>query len=195
MKDEALNIAGQCRATASSPLSKKIAVDGGNGLLCELLLDAAKSIEALAAKPVPVQEPHADDLAVDRFAAEMKTKMAKQRAKGYSGWDDPEQCPTERLQTMLVDHLAKGDPVDVGNIAMMLFCRGDSTAIAPQPLAGQRCKIVESCKSCQHSAGRRRCMLAERDFDSLERKALPPEWCPLPIYTAPPAPQQGGNHD
>jgi hypothetical protein len=53
-KDEVLNIAGQCRATASSPLAKTIAVDGGSGLLCELLLDAAKVIEALAA---PVQEP------------------------------------------------------------------------------------------------------------------------------------------
>jgi hypothetical protein len=48
---EALNIAGQCRATASSPLSKNIAVDGGGGLLCELLLDAAKAIESLAAQP------------------------------------------------------------------------------------------------------------------------------------------------
>jgi hypothetical protein len=56
-KDEALNIAGQCRATASSPLAKMIAVDGGSGLLCELLLDAAKALEALEALAAPVQEP------------------------------------------------------------------------------------------------------------------------------------------
>ena len=80
----------------------------------------------------PVQEPHPDDLAVDRFAESMKAKMAKQRAKGYGGWDDHEQCPTERLQAMLVDHLAKGDPVDVGNFAMMLWNRGESTAAPVQ---------------------------------------------------------------
>ena len=54
MTQEALNIAGQCRATASSPLAKNISVDEGNGLLTELLLDAAKVIEALAQ---PEQEP------------------------------------------------------------------------------------------------------------------------------------------
>ena len=61
-KDEVLNIAGQCRATASSPLAKTIAVDGGNGLLCELLLDAAKAIEAFAAQPAPVAIPVAQPL-------------------------------------------------------------------------------------------------------------------------------------
>ena len=54
MTQEALNIAGQCRATASSPLAKNISVDEGNGLLTELLLDAARVIEALAQ---PEQEP------------------------------------------------------------------------------------------------------------------------------------------
>ncbi len=54
MTQEALNIAGQCRATASSPLAKNILVDEGNGLLTELLLDAARIIEALAQ---PEQEP------------------------------------------------------------------------------------------------------------------------------------------
>jgi hypothetical protein len=48
MTQEALNVAAQCRATASSPLSKNILVDGGSGLLNELLLDAARIIEALA---------------------------------------------------------------------------------------------------------------------------------------------------
>jgi DNA segregation ATPase FtsK/SpoIIIE-like protein len=66
-KDEVLNIAGQCRATASSPLAKTIAVDGGGGLLCELLLDAAKAIEALAAQPAPVQEPVAQEPLTDGY--------------------------------------------------------------------------------------------------------------------------------
>lgn len=54
MTQEALNIAGQCRATASSPLAKNILVDEGNGLLTELLLDAARIIEALAQTQEPV---------------------------------------------------------------------------------------------------------------------------------------------
>lgn len=71
---------------------------------------------------------HPDDAAVDRFATAMKVKMAESRAKGRGGWEDPSQCPAERLQAMLADHLAKGDPVDVGNFAMMLWNRGERTA-------------------------------------------------------------------
>jgi hypothetical protein len=74
---------------------------------------------------------HPDDIAVDKFAAAMKDKMAKQRAKGYGGWQDKDDCPAERLQKFLVDHIPKGDPVDVGNFAMMLFSRGEGTATQP----------------------------------------------------------------
>ncbi len=75
---------------------------------------------------------HPDDFAVDRFAAAMKAKMASKRAEGRSGWDDKTACSAERLQTLLVDHLTKGDPVDVGNFAMMLFNRGE-WCTAPTP--------------------------------------------------------------
>ena len=53
-RDELLNIAGQCRATASSKVAKDILVDAGSGCLRDLLLDAAKALEALAE---PEQEP------------------------------------------------------------------------------------------------------------------------------------------
>ncbi|WP_320176665.1 DUF551 domain-containing protein [Roseovarius pacificus] len=69
-------------------------------------------------------EPHSDDLAVDRFAAAMKAKLTKKRAEGRGGWDDPERCTTAFLSSLLRDHVAKGDPVDVGNFAMMLHQRG-----------------------------------------------------------------------
>lgn len=68
---------------------------------------------------------HPDDLAVDRFAAAMKTKLAQKRAEGRAGWDRPEECSASRLSDMLRDHVAKGDPVDVGNFAMMLHQRGE----------------------------------------------------------------------
>jgi hypothetical protein len=89
-------------------------------------LDGAMLYTTPPAAPV-----HPDDLAVDSFAAAMKVKLAKQRAKGYGGWSNKDECPTERLQTMLAEHLAKGDPVDVGNFAMMLWARRESTATPP----------------------------------------------------------------
>lgn len=65
---------------------------------------------------------HPDDDAVDAFAAAMKAKLAKKRAEGYGGWEQP-STPPERLAQLLLDHLKKGDPVDIGNFAMMLFHR------------------------------------------------------------------------
>ena len=84
---------------------------------------------------VAMPEQHTDDIAVDRFAAAMKEKMAKSRAKGRAGWDDPAQCSIHTLQAMLIDHLAKGDPVDVGNFAMMLFIRDGRTCAVPEGFA------------------------------------------------------------
>ncbi|WP_052494523.1 hypothetical protein [Cupriavidus basilensis] len=72
---------------------------------------------------------HPDDAAVDRFAVAMKAKMAASRAKGRGGWDDPAQCPPNRLAYLLMDHVPKGDPVDVGNFAMMLFNRPDAAGV------------------------------------------------------------------
>ncbi len=69
--------------------------------------------------------PHPDDLAVDRFAAEMKRKLAAAREKGRAGWNDPKQCSQADLSGDLRIHTSKGDPVDVANFAMMLWARGE----------------------------------------------------------------------
>lgn len=103
----------------------------------------ARAKLAQAQSCVEQPAPHPDDIAVDKFAAAMKTKMAKQRAKGYGGWDDPQQCTVERLQTMLADHIGKGDPVDVGNFAMMLFNRDAQTA--QQPASDESVVGVVTC--------------------------------------------------
>ncbi len=69
---------------------------------------------------------HPDDLAVDRFAAAMKAKLARSRAKGRSGWQDPEQYANAHLARLLVEHLFKaneGTFEDVANLAMMLHHR------------------------------------------------------------------------
>ncbi|WP_241132615.1 hypothetical protein [Achromobacter insuavis] len=72
---------------------------------------------------------HADDIAVDQFATAMKAKLAKKRAEGRGGWNDKSQCSAGHLSQLLRGHVDKGDPVDVGNLAMMLQQRGE--AIAP----------------------------------------------------------------
>lgn len=60
---------------------------------------------------------HTDDAAVDAFAARMKAKLAKKRADGRDGW---QTCAPIDLAQMLIDHIVKGDPVDVANFAMFL---------------------------------------------------------------------------
>lgn len=83
----------------------------------------------------PVQAQHSDDVAIDRFAATMKEKMAASRAKGRSGWDDPEQCSVENLAAMLCQHVEKGDPVDIANFAMMIHERHGSAIDVYEALA------------------------------------------------------------
>ncbi|HEX8552150.1 MAG TPA: hypothetical protein VF681_11425 [Abditibacteriaceae bacterium] len=64
-----------------------------------------------------------DNAAIDAFAAALKYKMAASRAKGRSGWNDPLLCGDDLLRNLLAASVAKGDPIDVGNFAMMLFTR------------------------------------------------------------------------
>lgn len=77
---------------------------------------------------------HPDDEAIDKFAAAMKVSMAESRAKGRSGWDDPNDCSNELLSRKLREHVDKGDPLDVVIFTMMLHQRGERIA-APEPEA------------------------------------------------------------
>lgn len=82
-----------------------------------------------------VRDVHPDDIAVDRFAVAMKEKLAKKRAEGRGGWDSHEECSAEYLSYLLVQHIRKGDPLDVGNLAMMLHQRGDRIVIDEETAA------------------------------------------------------------
>lgn len=68
-----------------------------------------------------VLDDRADDLGVDRLAAAMKAKLAIKRAEGYYGWNN--DCTMERLRGLLLDHIGKGDILDVANFAMMIWNR------------------------------------------------------------------------
>ncbi|WP_186067594.1 hypothetical protein [Burkholderia gladioli] len=69
-----------------------------------------------------------DDAALEGFNRAMKTKMAKARAAGRAGWWS---APASELSTALHAHAGKGDPLDVGVLAMMHWYL--NVAIAPVP--------------------------------------------------------------
>ena len=74
---------------------------------------------------------HSDDIHVDGFAVAMKNKLAKKRAEGYGGWDNPQECDVKYLAKLLLEHLKKPDMVDIANFAMMLHYRiGGGEALA-----------------------------------------------------------------
>lgn len=79
--------------------------------------------DAKHALPLASDRVH-DDLCVDRFAMEMKSKLHRARIDGRSGWDNPARCTMADLSRMLIEHVGKGDPIDVANFAMMIHQRG-----------------------------------------------------------------------
>jgi hypothetical protein len=83
--------------------------------------DAIDALKRPSPPPIPDLRDSAD--AVQRFAEAMKDKMHKKYLEGRGGWDNPDQCSIEYLQRLLREHIDKGDMVDVGNFAMMLWNR------------------------------------------------------------------------
>ncbi|WP_096778913.1 hypothetical protein [Zobellella denitrificans] len=86
---------------------------------------------------------HPDDAAVERFASAMGTKLAVSRANGRSGWDDPEQCTIDDLARQLGQEVVKGDPVDIANLAMMLWHRCAKPQQVSASLAEVRALAIE----------------------------------------------------
>lgn len=72
-----------------------------------------------------------DDTAVQVFANAMCRKLAKKRADGRSGW---QQCEPEQLAMLLLNHIVKGDPVDIANFAMFLGSQGRKPAVIRKAL-------------------------------------------------------------
>lgn len=105
------------------------------------------------ASPVGAKPQHSDDAAVDRFAAAMKHKLAVSRDKGRTGWDDESQCTMGTLANMLVEHIAKGDQVDIANFAMMLHQR-EAATFEHNPCYGGDAKrvIISAWKAVQPSS-------------------------------------------
>jgi hypothetical protein len=90
---------------------------------------------------------HPDDVAVDRFAAAMKDKLAAARAKGRSGW---QQCSPFVLSEMLRAHVDKGDPRDVANFCMMLW-NLDWSIAAPPAQTAQPSVVLDDERAIYHA--------------------------------------------
>lgn len=70
----------------------------------------------------PPTQADIDNEAVDKLAQAMKDKLAKKREQGYHGW---ETCKHGDLVQLLINHVDKGDPIDVANFCAFLFARGE----------------------------------------------------------------------
>lgn len=118
--------------------------------------------EAPADEEVEGVERHPDDEAVDRFAVAMKAKLAQKRAEGRGGWENKDECGQGYLSELLAEHVRKGDPVDVANLAMMLHQRGErinairALSVSPlteeQPAEGWKLVPVEPTEAMIASA-------------------------------------------
>lgn len=67
---------------------------------------------------------HPDDDAIDAFAAELRKRMTDKREQGRNGW---EHCDLDDLGLKLLRSIADGNPIDVGNYAMMISTLGGGT--------------------------------------------------------------------
>lgn len=103
-----------------------------------------------------------DDHAVDLFSRAMKDKLRVKRQQGFGGWHDISRCSGERLAELLLAAVAKGDPVDVANFAMMLFCRHENHDALKTAYA----KVGTEALSCttQWAEFPAKCPITRRDF-------------------------------
>jgi|SRR6478609_9223822 len=67
---------------------------------------------------------------IKQFSHAMEEKMGLAADKGRGGWSDKEFCSQDDLSRMLLDHVEKGDPIDVANFCMMLHQRGERISVA-----------------------------------------------------------------
>ena len=79
----------------------------------------------------------------------MLVKLSVKRSQGRGGWDDPLQCTNERLAELLVDHVRKGDPVDIANFCMMLHARKAPISVIQEAFKA----AMEDRKICDLSGG------------------------------------------
>jgi hypothetical protein len=93
----------------------------------------------------------------------MKAKLARKRRQGRGGWEDKEVCSGPFLSRLLIEHVDKGDPIDVANFAMMLHQRGEQIADSASGTSTGSCRNGALAKKRPRNrlgAGDNRCIAA-----------------------------------
>lgn len=72
---------------------------------------------------VDTDDLHTDDVAVNEFAAMMKSRLADKRAAGYDGWDNAKLCDVTYLEELHRRAAANKRYLDAANFAMMVVLR------------------------------------------------------------------------
>jgi hypothetical protein len=111
-----MNVASQCRATASADLCKNILVDGGSGFLFELLLDAAKAIETLEQERA-LQALHSENerlgLYKDAYAEpDLIARLRDTASKGVSVWGDLMLEAAKELEILMAERECYASAMD-----------------------------------------------------------------------------------
>jgi hypothetical protein len=83
-----VNVAGQCRATATSDIAANVLVDGGSGTLRELLTDAAAAIEAAPAPQQSAEAPAAPDTSVASVAQSIDTPEFGMLLRDFANYEN-----------------------------------------------------------------------------------------------------------
>lgn len=66
---------------------------------------------------------YADSVGLIAFSHAMAAKLRAKSRQGRGGWHRPDECSIDDLRRMLVEHVEKGDPIDIANFAMMIWNR------------------------------------------------------------------------
>lgn len=107
----------------------------------ELAEEIRAMLAAAPAQPTEQTAKHRDDIAVDSTATAVKAKLAKKRDEGRGGWNKEDECTMKLLAELLVEHVAKGDPIDIVAFATFLHQR-ELMAIEHHPCNGGEAKRV-----------------------------------------------------
>ena len=91
-------------------------------------------------KVIPITDYETDEWAcaagIERFTIAMRDKLNRKRKAGRGGWNKPDECSVEYLRELMLEHMSKGDPIDIANLCMMIWNRenptGGETKAAPQ---------------------------------------------------------------
>ena len=82
-------------------------------------------------------QPHPDDAAADRFAADIKAALARARRSGRDGWQDANVITTGGLAQQMAAQFLKRTPstwVDIAAYAMMLHFRGADPSVLAEAI-------------------------------------------------------------